>query len=422
MKHIDYQRLSKSFRMKEDWTDSEPLRLSDTEAVVHNLEYVSRHAHHLLGAPSYRCEAHNLDFPGEPVEGGNSDCQIAANISFRYPLVREPGTARHRRVTMILHGLNERSFTRYLPWAYHLWDRTGDPVILFPLAFHINRVLPGWARHQQEIGDRRCGIPSNEYAHRFNAIISDRLELHPARFFWGAVQSYHDVLDLVRTIRRGEHPHFEPGAQIDLVGYSAGGYLALIFLMENPEGLFADSRCVAFATAVPTRDLCLSSPLILDMTAEVALMKLYVRNIDRLANARMRHWFDHHGEGRWIRAFSGTQPHQALIETRMRELAPRLLGISNVNDLVTPTGAMLNTLQGLRRDTGVPVIELNLGIHENPFVCPDYEQPQRRFIMECLDEARYGTEFERFIGAVVSHVQSPGASVTPAMSSAPSRM
>lgn len=60
---------------------------------------------------------------------------------------------------------------------------------------------------------------------------------------------------------------------------------------------------------------------------------------------------------------------------------------------------MLNTLQGLHRDTGVPVVELALGVHEHPFLCPDYEQRDRRFVTEILDLPRYGDGFERFIGA-----------------------
>ena len=61
-------------------------------------------------------------------------------------------------------------------------------------------------------------------------------------------------------------------------------------------------------------------------------------------------------------------------------------------------------LQGVRRNTGVAVEELELGIHENPFACADLHQPERRLILDVLDEARYGTSFERFIQIAAGHL------------------
>ncbi len=408
MKHINYHSLSKSFRHKAVWHDEEPLSFDDVGADLYNLSYTSANARHLVGCPGYRCEEHELSFDGEPVVGESSDSEIEENIRFRYPLVREQkvgGTLhRHDRLIILLHGLNERSFSKYLPWAYQLWDKTRVPVLLFPLTFHINRVLPDWAKHQQESYERRCEIAGNESMYRFNAVISERLEAHPGRFFWGAVQSYLDLVDLTRRIRSGQHPHFAPDARVDLFGFSAGGYLSLLLMLEDPDKLYTDSRGVVFASGVPTRDLNLSSPLILDLAAEVALMKLYVKNIDKLSNPRMRHWFESHGEGRWIRDLSGLRANSKRLEARLREISPRLLGIANVNDDVMPAGSMLNTLQGLRRDTGVRVAEFELGVHESPFVCADYGQPYRRFITEFLDEEQYGQAFEDFIEEIVLHL------------------
>ena len=168
----------------------------------------------------------------------------------------------------------------------------------------------------------------NEGAHRFNAVISDRLAARPERFFWGAVQSYLDLVDLARTIRSGRHPHFARDARIDLFGFSAGGYLSLILMLEDPEELFKDSRGIVFASGVPTRDLNLLSPFILDLAAEVAMMRLYVKNIEGLSSARMRHWFEAHGEGRWLRALSGLRADRTRLEGRLKQVGSRLLGIS----------------------------------------------------------------------------------------------
>lgn len=403
-----YDSLNRGLRKKTCWNDSEPLSLPAFGIDAYKLLFESRNSHYLVGSSSYHCPEHNLAFTGESDEEVG-DVAIEQNRCFRYPLIRETrsgaGLVRHRHAIVLLHGLNERTFSKYVPWAYRLWSTTRVPVVLFPMTFHMNRVSPAWASQQQEIHQQRSVLAGNDCAHRFNAVISQRLNARPDRFFWGAVQTYWDLVDLVRTIRSGHHPHFTPDARVDLMGYSAGGFFTLLLLMENCEGLFCDSRGVVFASGVPIRDLELASPLILDLTAEVALMKLFVKNIDSPQDVRMQHWIEHHGEGRWIRTFCGQTPKRTEVEQRLRELAPRLLGIANSNDEVVPLGAVLNMLQGVKRDTGVKIVELELGIHENPFLAPRYEKdkPGRRLITGFLDEDLYGTAFGCFIDAVVGH-------------------
>ena len=401
---IDCRALYQAFRHKATWNDSERLEFGDVE--LYNLSFCSRNQVHLLGGSEYRCERHRLEFAGEAQTDCLPDCAIRQNISFRYPLLRgavSRTSFRHKRLIILLHGLNERTYAKYLPWARELCRATGVPVALFPLAFHMNRVLPAWSGQQADILEGRKQIADNLFAHRFNTVISDRLEKCPERFFWGAVQSYLDLVDLVREIRSDRHPHFEPDTRIDFLGYSAGGYIGFLLLLENAEGIFSDSRAALFATCIPARDLNLASPLILDLAAETALMKLFVKNIDVRADARMRHWFDDHGEGQWFRVLSGVRTDWQRLEKRLRELAPRLFGIANRNDDVTPLHAVLDTLQGLRRDTRVEVMELDLGLHENPFIDVGGDRLARRGLVEFLDTERYGNEFHRFIDGVASH-------------------
>jgi len=399
----EYHSRYREFRHKSSWSDSEPIPFHGTE--FYNPLFTSRNAGHLCGRPSYRCDEHELTFEGRPIEGQPPDFEIQQNIRFRYPLIAPTGSGRpHRRVTILLHGLNERTYSKYLPWAYELCIATGAPVLLFPLALHVNRVLPAWSTRQAAICERRQRMAGNQFAHRFNAIVSERLEELPERFFWGAVQSYLDLVDLASDIRAGRHAHFTADTRLDFLGYSAGGYVSFFLMLENPEGLFSDSRAALFATCAPARDLNLASPLILDLAAETALMKKYVKNIDQGADPRMRHWLECHAEGRWFRALSGTRTNRQKVEARVREIAPRLLGIANINDDVTPWNALLDTFQGLRRDTGVRVEELDLGLHENPFVDLGGNLASRKGLIEFVDEERYGREFERFIAAVAAHL------------------
>jgi pimeloyl-ACP methyl ester carboxylesterase len=405
----DCAALARSLRKKSVSSDSEPIPVSELGIDAYKLLFQSNHSQYLVGAARYSCPEHQVTFPSE-AGAEFDDTAIEQNNRFRYPLIREAGSGgvlhRHRRATILLHGLNEGAFSKYVPWAYRLWAATRTPILMFPMTFHINRVSPGWASLQQGTAQKRSQLSGNDCSHRFNAVMSERLNNHPERFFWGAVQTYLDLIDLVRQIRSGRHPHFAEGARVDVIGYSAGGYLTLLLLMDNRGELFADSRGVVFASGVPLRDLDLASPLILDLTAEVSLMKLFVKNFDPPASARMRHWVEAHGEGQWMRAFCGQRPQRSILEKRFRELAPRLLGIANSNDEVVPVGAMLNTFQGVKRDTGVPVHEIDLGVHENPFSISSYdkERPSRKLITEFLNVETYGEAFDRFIATIVAHL------------------
>lgn len=403
MAHPSYQKIAQAVRRADSWATGATVTFPAEGAEVLSLPFKSQQAHHLLGRDSYACEEHGLTFEGEPTRDGTADCAIGENLEFRYPLLRGLGaTAQSRHLIIVLHGLNERSYSKYVPWAFQLWRATGADVALFPLSFHVNRVHAPWGRSLESHLARRRAVPGNENVHPYNCVLSERLESRPERFFWGGLQSFGDVVALVRKIREGEHPHVHREAQIDLLGYSAGGYVSLGLLLGDPGGLFEASRCVLFESGAAMGSTHLSSRLIMDLSCEVALMKLYVRFTSRLANPRLAHWLAEHDEGRWFRALFGEEKERLRLEARLKSIAPRLLAISNSNDDVIPAGSVFNTLKGKHRDSGVRVEELALGVHEHPFVCHDYEQKDRRFVTEFLDEARFGAGFDRFIEVAAS--------------------
>jgi pimeloyl-ACP methyl ester carboxylesterase len=398
--HPNYQRIAQAIRRTETWDDASPLPFPEEGAEVYSLTFHSAQAKHLLGHHAYHCEEHGLSFEGEPARDGTPDCNIKENLDFRYPFLRalHRGSAtKSKHLIVLLHGLNERSYSKYVPWAYQLWRNTGAAVALFPLSFHVNRVHPPWGRSLEAHLARRRQLTGNENVHPYNCVLSERLDARPERFFWGGVQSYGDVVDLVRTIRADRHPYVHPEAQVDVLGYSAGGYLALGLMLGDPGGLFSSSRCVLFESGAAMRANHLSTRLIMDLACEVALMKLYVRFTARLANPRLAHWLADHEEGRWFRALFGEERERARFEQRLKEVSSRLLAISNTNDDVIPSSAVFNTLRGKHRDTNVQVEELTLGVHEHPFVCSDYEQKDRRFVTEYLDVPALGEGFEKFI-------------------------
>ena len=70
------------------------------------------------------------------------DRHIAENRRFPYYIMRAPETSRSRRVVFLFHGLNEKQWDKYLPWAYSLCRGAGTDVVLFPIAFHMDRADP----------------------------------------------------------------------------------------------------------------------------------------------------------------------------------------------------------------------------------------------------------------------------------------
>ena len=49
---------------------------------------------------------------------------------------------------LLFHGLNEKDWDKYLPWAHALARATGKAVLLFPTAFHMNRAMGHWSDHR----------------------------------------------------------------------------------------------------------------------------------------------------------------------------------------------------------------------------------------------------------------------------------
>jgi hypothetical protein len=180
-----------------------------------------------------------------------ADRHIEENQRFRYlvfaPKLRD--TPRHRRATLMLHGLNEKSWHKYLPWAFRLAQETAAPVILFPAAFHLNRAPAVWSnpREMMQVAKERQRLfPALQASTFANVALSHRVQFAPHRFLTSSFQSYYDLLDLARTVRSGAHPHFAAGTTLDLFGYSIGASLSELLLLRNQDRLFSNSRAFLF--------------------------------------------------------------------------------------------------------------------------------------------------------------------------------
>ena len=110
---------------------------------------------------------------------------IPENQSFSYP-VFAPGITESKKVILLLHGLNERSWIKYLAWAYYLALNTESYVILFPISFHINRSPQAWKDPRAMIPfmkSRNSSLGEISMSSFANIALSNRLTEDPLRFF-----------------------------------------------------------------------------------------------------------------------------------------------------------------------------------------------------------------------------------------------
>lgn len=204
------------------------------------ISWESRHSGFLS---SYVC-AEKRD-PGRAAAAGFAalalpDRDIAENRRINCPIVRPTGSAGDvtcDRVCVLVHGLNERGWDKYLPWAEAIADKARCPVLLFPLAFHMDRSPASWADFgimrgvSKERASRIAGLKQSSMA---NAAISERLDEAPGRFFLSGLQAARDLGDLVAALKEGEVPGVAPGARLGFFGYSIGSYfLQCISLAEE---------------------------------------------------------------------------------------------------------------------------------------------------------------------------------------------
>ena len=184
----------------------------------------------------------NISVAGQPDLLARS---YEGNFNFTYPVFMPSGVQKSTGAIVMLHGLNERNWLKYLYWAQYLSENTGKAVILFPMAFHVNRSPGFWSdpRAMQDAYQMRVNqSPENAVATPVNAALSTRLDTHPEWFCTSGLQSCYDLICLNRMIRSGKHELFSQGASVDFFAYSVGAFLLEVLLIANPEDLFLDSK------------------------------------------------------------------------------------------------------------------------------------------------------------------------------------
>jgi hypothetical protein len=209
---------------------------------------------------------------------------IAENSDFIYTVFTPLKQSENNRVILLLHGLNERSWNKYLTWGEYLCNKTGKPVILFPIAFHMNRSPQAWTnpRLLQAVFEMRKKDTLNDRTLSFsNLALSQRISEDPARFYHSGRQSLNDINFLANEIRTGRHPLFREGTGIDIFAYSIGAFLSQVALMSDQNGVFSDSRLFMFCGGSIFSEMDGESRSIMDKTAFECLMNYYKKDFEQ---------------------------------------------------------------------------------------------------------------------------------------------
>ncbi|MGE5430098.1 MAG: DUF6051 family protein [Syntrophomonadaceae bacterium] len=358
----------------------------DEKLEVHNLTFQSINSGILPGEKEHKCEQHSFTakaaFHQNNTEMVQSpaldvhDAHVQDNIKFRYHIFKPAGEGRSRSVILLFHGFNEKNWHKYYPWAYRLMEQTGKTVVLFPIAFHMNRAPREWSDRylMSDVSNaRRKYYPEIIGSSLVNAAISTRLHIKPQRFIWSGLQSYYDVIQLVEEIRLGKHPLILPEAQFDIFAYSIGGLLAKTLLMTNKDNSFENSRLCLFCSGSVFSRLTPVCKFIMDSETEQALYRYIVGYMEM--HLKTDAWLGHflsseHPEG-WN--FLSLLNYNKLSEHRERMLKclhERIYAVALEKDTVIPSYEILNTLKGRLRDIPICVDIEDFSYdyrHEEPF-------------------------------------------------------
>lgn len=425
---------------------------------VHNIDFHSAHAHILPGIPVHHCQPHNLTVKDEAnsatrcypireetllaesddIAFGRSHCTESAalflrghdayieeNQQFRIhiftPATRQktptngdpadggtvesnpaeggPAESNTAEAILLFHGFNEKSWQKYYPWAQALVNQTGMAVILFPMAFHMNRAPLAWSdrRLMFDESEKRVAQCPGIYASSFvNAAISIRLHTNPQRFLWSGLQSYHDVVQFIGNTRQGLYPMLGTDTRFHLFAYSIGGLLAQTLLMTNPGGHFTTSKLCLFCSGAAFSRMTPINKAIMDSETEQALYRYILRYLEQhlAQDPWLRHFLQEpelHPEGYNFLSLLNYNKMCQERETAFHQLAGRIYAIALENDSVIPYYEVTSTLQGRKRDIPIRVDIDHFPYpykHEEPF-------PAREAIASQVDEAFRNT-FAKF--------------------------
>lgn len=329
----------------------------------------------LICIPDSEILIHNIGFRSDCLSNlfsNKSDTLIPENYSFSYPVFTHPG-AKSDKVILLLHGLNERSWVKYLAWAYYLALNTGSYVILFPISFHINRSPVSWKDPRAMIPfmkERNLSLGEISMSSFANIALSNRLTEDPLRFFKSGYQTTSDITKLLLTIRNGEHPVIPRSKKINIFAYSIGAFLAEILVMGNPENLFDESKLFIFCGGSVFSNMRGSSKLIMDSLAFDRVYKYYLNDFEKSITGKspLVDFLRSSQIGMAFRSMIDLGRLKNFRENIFKKLRSQMHSITLLQDIVIPPDGVVATLGTSGKSNIVDVWDFPYTYsHENPF-------------------------------------------------------
>ena len=311
-----------------------------------------------------------------------SDTLITENHSFSYP-VFTPKSVESDKVILLLHGLNERSWLKYLVWAYYLAMYTDSYVILFPISFHINRSPASWKDPRAMVPfmkDRNSSLGEITMSSFANIAISNRLTQDPSRFFKSGYQTTLDITQLLSTVRDGDHQIIPRSSNINIFAYSIGAFLAEIILMGNPENLFAESKLFILCGGSVFSNMRGSSKLIMDSLAFDRVYNYYLNDFEKTITAKspLTDFLRFNQIGMAFRSMIDLERLKTFRENTLKKLRKQIHSITLLKDTVIPSKGVVATLNSFNSSDVVEVWDFPYTYsHENPFPVFDSSLSQK---------------------------------------------
>lgn len=340
----------------------------------------------LPGGSDYHCTRHNISLinknPFNAEVGAITenikikDICVEENRSFNYHILKPVETGNSKKLIFLFHGFNEKDWTKYLPWAERICKGTGSSVILFPIAFHMQRAPKNWSnkREMYELSEKRKKRFPNIVNSSFsNVAISMRLHSMPQRFIWSGLQTYYDVIQLIEECKAGKHSYISKDFEFDIFAYSIGGFLAQILKLSNYNSYFSDSKVCLFCSGAAFNRLSPVSKFILDSETNVALYSFLVEHFDKFLQKDnvLKHYIqEDHLEGKVFHSMLNYQNGRIIREDFLKRYKDYIYAITLKKDTVIPSFEVINTLRGAYHDIDIKIDELDFDreyTHENPF-------------------------------------------------------
>ncbi|MDY0344892.1 MAG: DUF6051 family protein [Lentimicrobium sp.] len=297
------------------------------------------------------------------------DHLIAENLNFTYPVIYPAGKEKFSSAVILLHGLNERSWNKYLPWAYRLARQLQRPVILFPISFHMNRAPSGWSNPRLMSGllSRTRLLNHRNHSSTFvNLALSLRLTRKPVRFFTSGCQSLNDILNLTDYLKSGSHPIMEKDSKIDFFAYSIGAFLVQIMMLTYGDSILRDSRVFLFCGGAPFNRMDGVSKLIMDEEAFIKLRFYYLKTLEREIknHSLMAEYICCQPWGQAFRAMISSSNFSQWREGAFKQMGNRVHAIGLAKDKVIPAPGLAELLAPDQME----IIDFPFDYtHENPF-------------------------------------------------------